>query len=198
MLEATLATMGWAVSNYLISGREPMPMGNDNVTASPSGSFRTGKGLLNIAANKQEQYEAVCRVVGREDLISDPRFAERQARLQHRHELKEILERELATRPAKEWWELLNEAGVPAGPVYSVPEALDHPQLRDRGMIAKFPDAPGVGRDIHIVRTGIKVNGTAPSVDTPPPLLGQHSAEILRELGYGDADIERLKQEGAI
>ena len=198
MLEATLATMGWAVSNYLISGREPMPMGNDNVTASPSGSFKTGKGLLNIAANKQEQYEAVCRVVGREDLVSDPRFAERQARLQHRHELKEILERELATRPAKEWWELLNDAGVPAGPVYSVPEALDHPQLRDRGMIAKFADAPGVGRDIHIVRTGIKVNGTAPSVDTPPPLLGQHSAEILRELGYGDADIERLRQEGAI
>ena len=100
MLEAAMATMGWAVSNYLIAGREPMPMGNDNVTASPSGTFRTGKGLLNIAANKQEQFEAVCRVVGREDLVSDPRFADRHARLQHRDELKEILERELATRPA--------------------------------------------------------------------------------------------------
>ena len=82
MLEATLATMGWAVSNYLVSGRDPAPMGNDNVTSSPSGTFRTGHGLLNIAANKQEQYEAVCRVVEREDLIADPRFAERQARLE--------------------------------------------------------------------------------------------------------------------
>ncbi|MET1084444.1 MAG: CoA transferase, partial [Burkholderiales bacterium] len=175
MLEATLATMGWAVSNYLIAGKEPMPMGNDNVTASPSGSFRTGKGLLNIAANKQEQYDAVCRVVGREDLITDPRFAERQARLQHRHELKEILERELVTKPAKEWWELLNEAGVPAGPVYSVPEALEHPQIRDRGMVAHFENAPGVGRDIRLVRTGVKLNGEAPAVDFPPPTLGQHT-----------------------
>jgi crotonobetainyl-CoA:carnitine CoA-transferase CaiB-like acyl-CoA transferase len=90
--KATLATMGWVVSNYLIAGREPIPMGNENSTASPSGAFRTGKGLLNIAANKQEQFEAVCRVVGRDDLIDDPRFAERQARLQHRFELKEILE----------------------------------------------------------------------------------------------------------
>jgi len=198
MLEATMATMGWAVSNFLISGREPQPMGNDNVTASPSGSFKTGKGLLNIAANKQEQYEAVCRVIGREDLIDDPRFAERQARLQHRKELKEILEQALATRTANEWWRLLNEAGVPAGPVYTVAEALDHPQVRDRGMIAKFADAPGVGRDIHVVRSGVKLNGKAPSVDTPPPLLGQHSDEILAELGYGTADIERMKQQGAV
>jgi CoA:oxalate CoA-transferase len=198
MLEATLATMGWAVSNYLIAGKEPMPMGNDNVTASPSGSFRTGKGLLNIAANKQEQYEAVCRVIGRDDLITDPRFAERQARLQHRHELKEILERELVTKPAKEWWELLNEAGVPAGPVYSVPEALDHPQIRDRGMVAHFENAPGVGRDIRLVRTGIKLNGEAPAVDFPPPTLGQHTDEILESLGYTARDIDQLKQEGAV
>ena len=198
MLEATLATMGWAVSNYLISGREPSPMGNDNVTASPSGSFKTGKGLLNIAANKQEQFEAVCRVVGREDLATDVRFAERQGRLKHRQELKEILEHELSRRPATEWWTLLIEAGVPAGPVYSVPEALEHPQVRDRGMIAKFPDAPGVGRDIHVVRPGIKINGVAPSVETPPPLLGQHSDEILAELGYQASDIEQLKQQGAV
>ena len=198
MLEATLATMGWAVSNYLIADREPMPMGNDNVTASPSGSFRTGKGLLNIAANKQEQYEAVCRVVGREDLITDSRFAERQARLQHRHELKEILERELVTKPAKEWWELLNEAGVPAGPVYSVPEALEHPQIRDRGMVAHFENAPGVGRDIRVVRTGVKLDGEAPAVDFPPPTLGQHTDEILASLGYSASEIEQLKQEGAV
>ncbi|HYS15153.1 MAG TPA: CoA transferase, partial [Burkholderiaceae bacterium] len=84
MLEASMATMGWAVSNHLIANKDPAPMGNDNVTASPSGTFRTGHGLLNIAANKQEQYEAVCRVIGREDLIDDPRFSEREKRLENR------------------------------------------------------------------------------------------------------------------
>jgi crotonobetainyl-CoA:carnitine CoA-transferase CaiB-like acyl-CoA transferase len=198
MLEATMATMGWAVSNYLISDREPSPMGNDNVTASPSGTFQTGEGLLNIAANKQEQYEAVCNVVNRADLITDPRFADRQSRLVHRQELKAILEQALAAKPAAEWWSLLNDAGVPAGPVYSVPQALAHPQIRERGMIAKFADAPGVGRDIHIVRTGIKINGEAPAVDTPPPLLGEHANEILSELGYASDAIASLRQDGAV
>ncbi|MGY9105953.1 MAG: CoA transferase, partial [Alphaproteobacteria bacterium] len=82
MLEATLASMGWIVSNYLIAGKTPEPMGNDNFSASPSGTFITGDGPINIAANKQEQFESLCRVVGKENIATDPRFAKRRDRLQ--------------------------------------------------------------------------------------------------------------------
>ncbi|MBI5717691.1 MAG: CoA transferase [Burkholderiales bacterium] len=198
MLEAAMATMGWAVSNHLIAGREPRPLGNDNVTASPSGTFKTGCGLLNIAANKQEQFEALCGVLGHAEWARDARFADRHARLRHRDELRALMEPAMAARPADEWWHLLTEAGVPAGPVYSVPQALAHPQVAGRGMIATFENAPGVGRDIRVVRTGFKLNGEAPAVDTPPPRLGEHTKAILGELGYGSADIEALIAQGAI
>lgn len=195
MLEAAMATMGWAVSNHLNAGREPQPMGNDNVTASPSGTFQTGDGLLNIAANKQEQFEAVCKAVGRPGLATDPRFAERQGRLAHRAELKAELEDAMAADTADHWWKLLNDAGVPAGPVYTVPQALDHPQIAGRGLVAQFDDVPGVGRDVRVMRTGFKLDGRAPTVDTPPPMLGQHNEDILGELGFSAEEIARFKSE---
>ncbi len=198
MLEAVMATMGWVVSNHLIAGQAPVPMGNDNFTASPSGTFRTADGLLNIAANKQEQFEALCRVVERPELPADPRFAERQGRLRHRAELKALLEEALSARSTDAWWPLLNQAGVPAGPVYGVPEALAHPQVAGRGMVGHFADVPGVGRDIQVVRTGFKIDGQAPRVDTPPPMLGQHSGEILASLGYSAEEIARLQQDEAV
>jgi CoA:oxalate CoA-transferase len=198
MLEAAMATMGWAVSNQLIAGIEPKPLGNDNVTASPSGTFRTGDGLLNIAANKQEQFEALCGVLGHPEWTQDARFIDRHARLRHREALKALMEQAMQVQPADDWWRRLNEAGVPAGPVYTVPQALAHPQIARRGMIGSFANAPGVGRDIRVVRTGFKLDGEAPSVDAPPPLLGQHNDEILAELGCSPAEIAALKEEEAV
>jgi len=198
MLEAVLSTMGWVVSNFLQLGMEQQPMGNDNFTASPSGTFRTGDGPINIAANKQEQFEAVCDVVGRPELKTDPRFAERQARLDNRQELTALLEEAMATNTAGHWRAALNAAGVPAGEVLTVPQILAHPQIADRGLIATFENVPGVGRDVRVARAGVKIDHAPVATNTPPPLLGQDTDELLGELGFSADDIAALKADKAV
>ena len=195
MLEAVIATMGWVVSNHLIAGQAPSPNGNDNFTASPSGTFKTADGVMNIAANKQEQFEVLCEIIGNPGLAQDPRFADRKSRLDNRSALTAELEAAFATAPTHDWVEKLTAQGVPAGPVWSVPEALAHPQLADRGLLQTHRIGP---EDLQLVGIGAKLDGTAPGVSSPPPELGAHTNEILTQLGYDAAQITTLKQEGAI
>jgi crotonobetainyl-CoA:carnitine CoA-transferase CaiB-like acyl-CoA transferase len=198
MLEATLATMGWAVSNWLVAGQEPRPMGNDNATAAPSGTFRTRAGLLNVAANRQEQFVAVARAVGREGLASDPRFIDREARKRHRAALTAELEAALAADSAAAWAQHLNAAGVPAGEVLTVPEALAHPQVEGRGFVTRFEGVPGVvGREVAVARAGFRLASGDPKPATPPPTLGANTDAVLAELGLTPAEIAALREEGA-
>ena len=198
MLDSTIVTMGWVVSNYLIAGKEPVPMGNENFTAAPSGTFATGDGLLNIAANKQEQFEALVGAIGRPALATDERFAEREARKRNRKLLKTEVEAGLAAKSAAEWEVILAKLGVPAGRVLTVPQVLDHPQIRERNLLAKFDDVPGVGRDISLVRAGFKMAGAKPDVATPPPVLGEHTDALLAELGYDAARVAELHEQRVV
>lgn len=198
MLESVIATMGWAVSNHLIAGVDPVPAGNENLTSAPSGAFQTAEGLLNIAANKDEQWRALARHLGRDDLLGNPDYANREDRKRNRLALKAELETALAQRSARDWAAELNAIGVPAGAVMTVPDILAHPQVADRGMLADFPGVPGVGRDIRVLRTGIKVDRAAPAVGNPPPLLGQDNAKVWGALGVGDEELEILNAEGVI
>src|SRR6202045_4358239 len=124
MLESSLATMGWVVSNFLNGGIVPVPMGNENFTAAPSGTFRTADGLLNIAANEVAQYEKLCDIIGRPDLKTDPRYCDRELRRENRAGINREVESALAARGAAEWEALMIAAGVPAGRVLRVPEIL--------------------------------------------------------------------------
>jgi len=198
MLEATLITMGWAVSNWLIAGVMPEPIGNENITASPSGTFKTAAGLLNIAANKQEQFETLCELIGRKELASDPRYANREDRKKRRYELKADLESVLTGKSAKEWSLLFNQHGVPAGEVLSIPEILEHPQITERGLVKHFQAAPGTNREIAVVRAGFRLASGDPKPASPPPLLGADTQKILEEIGYNGESIAKLKAEGAV
>jgi crotonobetainyl-CoA:carnitine CoA-transferase CaiB-like acyl-CoA transferase len=198
MLDSALTAMGWAVSNYLIAGVEPRPHGNDNFTAAPSGAFRAKDGLINIAANKQEQFEALVAAVGRPELATDPRFAERESRKHHRGALTLELEAALKNRACADWQSVFNKIGVPAGCVLTVPQALALAQVEQRELLKTFDEVPGLDRAITVARSGFTLSGGDPDVADPPPELGSHTDEVLAEAGYSAGEIAALREAGIV
>lgn len=197
LLEATMAAMGWVVSNHLNGGVDPQPMGNENMTAAPSGTFATGTGPLNIAANEQKQYEALCDLIGRPDLAADPRFAARQSRKDNRAALKIELEQALAAKPAVEWERLCAERGIPAGCVLTVPEILAEQQITQRNFVETLAGQVSNGQAMRVTRPGFLIGEAYPE-PTPPPQLGQHTDHWLATVGYSPAEIDTLKAAGTI
>ena len=198
MLDSVLTTMGWVVSNHLIGGVEPAKNGNENVTSAPSGTFRTMDGLLNIAANEERQWQSLISHLGCEHLAEDARFKTRDDRKAHRAELTGEIEIWLAGKSAAQWERELTSLGVPVGVVMSVPDILENEHTRHRGLLADFEDVAGIDRDISVVRTGFQADGKPMKVDSPPPTLGQHNEDLLRELGYDGDAINRFRMEGVI
>jgi crotonobetainyl-CoA:carnitine CoA-transferase CaiB-like acyl-CoA transferase len=198
MLDAALTGMGWVASDYLVAGREPVPMGNENRTSAPSGAFDTADGKLNIAANRQEQFEELCRLLDRTELLSDPRFRSRENRKAHRHELRAELERTLLTRTAADWDRVLAGTGVPAAPVVSVPEALGSAQVAHRRLVSRVPSPAAEGGELALLGLPTHVDGEPVGPRTPPPRLGEHTDEVLAAVGYDDGQIRQLHEEGAI
>jgi len=196
LLDSIMPLMGWVAANLLIGGQEPVVMGNDNFTAAPSGTFRTADGHINIAANKQEQWEAVCEVLELPELKADPRFQERDTRKKNRKALTPLLEAKLSRQPTLHWVEALNQRGVPSGEILSLKDALRQPQIEHRGVLRKV-DVPGLG-PIEVFGLTALFDRTEGSPTTPPPALGEHNAEILGRVGCDGARLAELKQKGVI
>ena len=198
MMESVLSTMGWVVSNHLNGGVDPRPQGNENITSAPSGSFRTADGMINISANKDEQWDSLCRLLDREDLAQAAAYASRELRKANRHQLRTELETTLRTRSSDEWVAALNADGIPAGPILSVPDALATPQVAEREFLQTFDDVQGVDRQVSVITGGMRLDGERPRFAAPPPPLGQDTESLLLELGYGEAEIADFRDRGVV
>lgn len=195
MSEAVISTMGWVVSNFLVGDVQPGAHGNENTTSAPSGTFATADSPINIAANRDEQWQALARHLGRADLLDHSDYASRETRKQNRHVLRAELETVLRTRPADVWVQELNALGVPTGPVLSVPDALADEQLSGRGLIGALSVR---GEDLRLAGSPVVVNGSRKMPQVSPPDLGADNVSIWSELGLSKVEIDALKKEGVI
>jgi CoA:oxalate CoA-transferase len=196
MLDSIMPLMGWVAANLLIGHKQPVLMGNDNFTAAPSGTFKTKDGYINIAANKQEQWEDLADVVGVPELKEDARFKERDTRKANRKLLTPLLEDKLKEKETIYWVEALNKKGIPSGEILSLEEALNAPQIVHRETI-KTIDAQDIG-ELKLFNLTAKFGKTPASVDSPPPKLSQHTNELLEEIGYNCDEIKEFKEHGII
>jgi crotonobetainyl-CoA:carnitine CoA-transferase CaiB-like acyl-CoA transferase len=197
LLDSIMPLMGWVAANLLIGGKGPVPMGNDNFTAAPSGVFRTGDGFINIAANKQEQWEAVTEVLELPELKSDPRFQERDERKKNRKALTPLLEAKLAERPTAHWVEALNAKDVPSGAILSLAEALSQPQVEHRRTLTSVRVDDEIG-EVKLFNMTAKLSDSPGAITAPPPKLGQHTDEVLGGLGLSAAEIADLRAQGVV
>ncbi len=196
MLDSIMPLMGWVAANLLIGGKHPVLMGNDNFTAAPSGTFKTKDGYINIAANKQEQWEDLTDVIGLPELKEDARFKERDTRKANRKLLTPLIENKLCEKETVYWAEALNAKGIPSGEILSLNDALNAPQIKHRETIQTV-EAPEIG-ELKLFNLTAKFSKTPASIDAPPPKLSEHTNEILKELGYSREDIEKLKEENVV
>jgi CoA:oxalate CoA-transferase len=199
MLDASLTTMAaWTYAEIVNCKETPKPAGNWSAIAAPSGTFRTGDGTLNIVCNEDKQFVALCKVLELVHLAEDPRFSSRRARAANRFELGSFLEERLAIASAAEWEMRLTEAGVPVGPILSLQEMLKHPHVVHRKLVKDLGYVPAAECTLHGLRLGFHLASGLPDVTLPPPALGEHTHELLEELGITGAKAASLRDAGTI
>jgi crotonobetainyl-CoA:carnitine CoA-transferase CaiB-like acyl-CoA transferase len=196
LLEAQIAMLDFQAARWLIKGEVPKQEGNNHPTSIPTGVFPTADGHINIAASGGRIWERLCRTLGAEELLEDPRYRTSDGRSRHRHELNEAIGANTKRKPSGEWIEVLNDAGVPCGPIYSIDEVFADPQVEHLRMALPV-EHPELG-PLKLVAQPYTISGCPRELRTATPRLGEHTEAILQQLGYDEGEIALLREKGAI
>ena len=196
LLASTLALLPDPAAHYFDSGKRPIRMGNRNPNLTPAEAFRTKDGWVQVVIMNPDQYGRFWRVLDDETLATDPKFATNDSRLAHHEEFKARVEAALAAATAAEWVTRFEAAQVAAGPIYEFDEVFEDPQVKHLGLVAEV-DQPGFGK-ARMLAFPVRASATPARIRRPAPLLGEHTAEVLGELGLPKAEIERLAAAGVI
>jgi crotonobetainyl-CoA:carnitine CoA-transferase CaiB-like acyl-CoA transferase len=196
LMEAALQQTYWHAAIYFATGRSPGPTGSAHLLTAPYQAFATRDGWINIGGANQANWERIADVLGHPEWRDDARFATNSARMANLPALTDAMNKALATRTKTEWIAAFDAVGVPAGPVNSIGDALEHPQTRARDMVVEVdhPQAGptrALGCPLHFSRTPTRITRAA-------PVLGEHTREVLHEHGYSDADIDALVRDGVV
>jgi crotonobetainyl-CoA:carnitine CoA-transferase CaiB-like acyl-CoA transferase len=196
LLEAMISMLDFQASRWLVGHQVPPQAGNNHPTGIPTGVFPTSDGHINIAASGDDIYKRLCDAITRPDLLTDPRFATSKARQTNRDTLNGILGEETSRRSSEEWVKVLNDAGVPCGPIYTIDQTFADPQVQHLAMAQ--PVHSSVLGDIDIVGHPVSHGTKRNPVRSPAPELGADNEDVLTSLGYTKAQIEELAHRGVI
>jgi formyl-CoA transferase len=188
--------LDFQAARWTIAREVPEQAGNNHPTSIPTGVFATSDGHINIAAAGEDIWRRLCNAIEAPQLIEDPRFANGKLRSQNRDAVNAAIEAITVHRTSADWIERLNAAGVPSGPIYRMNEVFEDPQVRHLGIARKVPHK--VLGEVEVIGQAIELSRTPWSVRSATPELGEHTDQILAQLGYSAAEVETLKAKGVV
>ena len=197
LLDSCVAFLANQGMNYLATGETPQRIGNAHPNIVPYQTFKTGDGNIILACGNDNLFNKFCNVAGCTELAQDPRFCTNAERVKNRVEITRLLDAVFAKRPTREWVQLLDDAGVANGPINNIAQVFEEPQVKARGLKIELPHASA--GTVPLVASPMRFSGTPIVHEVPPPVLGQHTDEILRDvLKASDAEIAQLKADGIV
>ena len=193
LLDNQIAWLTYRAGSFFVSGEIPKPLGSGHPVIVPYQAFKAKDTYFNLAVGNDQLWKKFCKAVGLEEVMNDPKYATNSMRVENREDVVKILEDIICTKKAEEWLKTLTDAGIPCGPIYTMDKLFSDPQVLHRKMVQEL-DHPKAGT-IKVTGIPFKLSDTPGEILTAPPFLGQHSKEILQDLGYNDKDIELMYQE---
>jgi formyl-CoA transferase len=196
LLQAGISLLDFQAARFLMKGEVPPQVGNDHPTSMPTSAYRTKDGHINVAASGEGMWNALCKAIGREDMLASPDFKGAQKRADNRKKLNAAIDEALQKKTSTDWIGILNKAGVPCGPIYKVDQVFSDPQVQHLGIATEVEHAK-LGR-FKVLAQAARLSRTPAKVVAPTPEVGEHTDEVLRELEYSAQEIDKLHKGGVV